>query len=316
MAVEKAPVWTFPTNPKRLGRWYGKGPADRSPVGSGPAAARRASSAMVPVQRSAGRGTWKRTASCERKTDRSATRRTVPSVSGAHVGSRTRAMPFPLPGSGRPRRSMGDAPHGAWRQLMGVMPTRWLPLPLQVCSHWPPSVGASTLVLLLFAPVDPVASFRRLSKEFFKESDGSVRRGKGWPAGSDLIGIRSATPSWFPWCAGKGFPRRAPAGSRTRRRQRRKQNDGTGGGLDASGKGRNRSGRARGPVRRIMGGRSAAGPGSGSSDHSWEPLVSAEAIAARRRDAISRPAPPPTATSAARTIGTMPAPVMASGLGR
>gem|GEM_PF-5351267 len=34
MAVEKAPVWTFPTNPKRLGRWYGKGLADRSPVGS------------------------------------------------------------------------------------------------------------------------------------------------------------------------------------------------------------------------------------------------------------------------------------------
>lgn len=75
MAVEKAPVWTFPTNPKRLGRWYGKGPADRSPVGPGPAAARRASSAMVPVRRSAGRGTWKRTASCEKKTDRSATRR-------------------------------------------------------------------------------------------------------------------------------------------------------------------------------------------------------------------------------------------------
>ena len=38
----------------------GKGPADRSPVGPGPAAARRASSAMVPVRRSAGRGTWKR----------------------------------------------------------------------------------------------------------------------------------------------------------------------------------------------------------------------------------------------------------------
>ena len=90
MAVEKAPVWTFPTNPKRLGRWYGKGPADRSPVGPGPAAARRASSAMVPVRRSAGHGTWKRTASCERKTDRSATRRMVPSVSGARAGSRTR----------------------------------------------------------------------------------------------------------------------------------------------------------------------------------------------------------------------------------
>ena len=60
MAVEKAPVWTFPPKPKRLGRWYGKGPADRSPVGPGPAAARRASSAMVPVRRSAGSGTWKR----------------------------------------------------------------------------------------------------------------------------------------------------------------------------------------------------------------------------------------------------------------
>lgn len=64
------------------------------------------------------------------------------------------------------------------------------------------------------------------------------------------------------------------------------------------------------------GGRSAAGPGSGSSDHSSEPSVSAGAFAARRRDAASRPAPPPTATSTARTIGTMPAPVMASGLGR
>ena len=38
----------------------GKGPVDRSPVGPGPAAARRALSAMVPVRRSAGRGTWKR----------------------------------------------------------------------------------------------------------------------------------------------------------------------------------------------------------------------------------------------------------------
>lgn len=38
----------------------GKGSADRSPVGPGPAAARRALSAMVPVQRSAGSGTWKR----------------------------------------------------------------------------------------------------------------------------------------------------------------------------------------------------------------------------------------------------------------
>lgn len=32
--------------------------------------------------------------------------------------------------------------------------------------------------------------------------------------------IRPATPSWFPWCAGRGFPRRAPARSRTRRRHK------------------------------------------------------------------------------------------------
>lgn len=89
-----------------------------------------------------------------------------------------------------------------------------------------------------------------------------------------------------------------------------------GGALDASGKGREGI-RAR-PWARAAdhGERSAAGPGSGSSDHSSEPSVSAGAFAARRRDAISRPAPPPTATSTARTIGTMPAPVMASGLGR
>ena len=174
MAVEKAPVWTFPTNPKRLGRWYGKGPADRSPVGPGPAAARRASSAMVPVRRSAGRGTWKRTASCERKTDRSATRRF----------SRSRTV--------RCARERGGRPD---------------PTSLDPACH----------------------------------------------------------PVLVSMVRGKGFPRRAPAGSRTRRRHKGENKDGTGGGLGAPGKeriwarpwaraadhGERSAARARGQVRRI-----------------------------------------------------------------
>ena len=174
MAVEKAPVWTFPTNPKRLGRWYGKGPADRSPVGPGPAAARRASSAMVPVRRSAGRGTWKRTASCEKKTDRSATRRF----------SRSRTV--------RCARERGGRPD---------------PTSLDPACH----------------------------------------------------------PVLVSMVRGKGFPRRAPAGSRTQRRHKGENKDGTGGGLGASGKeriwarpwaraavdGDRSAARARGQVRRI-----------------------------------------------------------------
>ena len=174
MAVEKAPVWTFPTNSKRLGRWYGKGPADRSPVGPGPAAARRVSSAMVPVRRSAGRGTWKRTASCERKTDRSATRRF----------SRSRTV--------RCARERGGRPD---------------PTSLDPACH----------------------------------------------------------PVLVSMVRGKGFPRRAPAGSRTRRRHKGENKDGTGGGLGASGKeriwarpwaraadhGERSAARARGQVRRI-----------------------------------------------------------------
>lgn len=174
MAVEKAPVWTFPTNPKRLGRWYGKGPADRSPVGPGPAAARRASSAMVPIRRSAGRGTWKRTASCEKKTDRSATRRF----------SRSRTV--------RCARERGGRPD---------------PTSLDPACH----------------------------------------------------------PVLVSMVRGKGFPRRAPAGSRTQRRHKGENKDGTGGGLGASGKeriwarpwaraadhGERSAARARGQVRRI-----------------------------------------------------------------
>lgn len=219
MAVEKAPVWTFPTNPKRLGRWYGKGPADRSPVGPGPAAARRVSSAMVPVRRSAGRGTWKRTASCERKTDRSATRRF----------SRSRTV--------RCARERGGRPD---------------PTSLDPACH----------------------------------------------------------PVLVSMVRGKGFPRRAPAGSRTRRRHKGENKDGTGGGgLGASGKERIW---AR-PWARAAdhGERSAAGPGSGSSDHSSEPSVSAGAFALRRRETAMRAAPPPSTTTAASAISAMPAPVWA-----
>ena len=218
MAVEKAPVWTFPTNPKRLGRWYGKGPADRSPVGPGPAAARRVSSAMVPVRRSAGRGTWKRTASCERKTDRSATRRF----------SRSRTV--------RCARERGGRPD---------------PTSLDPACH----------------------------------------------------------PVLVSMVRGKGFPRRAPAGSRTRRRHKEENKDGTGGDLGASGQGKD-LGAPVGPCGGSWG-RPAAGPGSGSSDHSSEPSVSAGAFASRRRDAISRPAPPPSTTTAASAISAMPAPVWA-----
>lgn len=218
MAVEKAPAWTFPTNPKRLGRWYGKGPADRSPVGPGPAAARRASSAMVPVRRSAGRGTWKRTASCEKKTDRSATRRF----------SRSRTV--------RCARERGGRPD---------------PTSLDPACH----------------------------------------------------------PVLVSMVRGKGFPRRAPAGSRTQRRHKGENKDGTGGGLGASGKERIW---AR-PWARAAdhGERSAAGPGSGSSDHSSEPSVSAGAFALRRRETAMRAAPPPSTTTAASAISAMPAPVWA-----
>ena len=218
MAVEKAPVWTFPTNPKRLGRWYGKGPADRSPVGPGPAAARRVSSAMVPVRRSAGRGTWKRTASCERKTDRSATRRF----------SRSRTV--------RCARERGGRPD---------------PTSLDPACH----------------------------------------------------------PVLVSMVRGKGFPRRAPAGSRTRRRHKGENKDGTGGAWARPG--RKGSGRARGPCGGSWGTVRRTGPGSGSSDHSSEPSVSAGAFALRRRETAMRAAPPPSTTTAASAISAMPAPVWA-----
>lgn len=218
MAVEKAPVWTFPTNPKRLGRWYGKGPADRSPVGPGPAAARRVSSAMVPVRRSAGRGTWKRTASCERKTDRSATRRF----------SRSRTV--------RCARERGGRPD---------------PTSLDPACH-------------------PVLV--------------SMVRGKGFP--------RRAPPGAEPGAVTKEKTKTVPVGAWAR-------------------PGRKESGRARGPCGGSWGTVRRTGPGSGSSDHSSEPSVSAGAFALRRRETAMRAAPPPSTTTAASAISAMPAPVWA-----
>ena len=215
MAVEKAPVWTFPTNPKRLGRWYGKGPADRSPVGPGPAAARRVSSAMVPVRRSAGRGTWKRTASCERKTDRSATRRF----------SRSRTV--------RCARERGGRPD-------------------------PTSLGPA--------------------------------RARRAGAGGGSRGV--PPPGVEPGAVTKEKTKTVPVGAWAR-------------------PGRKGSGRARGPCGGSWGTVRRTGPGSGSSDHSSEPSVSAGAFALRRREPAMRAAPPPSTTTAASAISAMPAPVWA-----
>lgn len=145
-------------------------------------------------------------------------------------------------------------------------------------------------------------------KEIFKESDGPVRKGKGWPAGSDLIGSGLPPRSGFHG-AREGVPAACPRReSNPAPSQRRKQR------RYRWGLGRVREGKDLGaPVGRAAdhGERSAAGPGSGSSDHSSEPSVSAGAFASRRRDAISRPAPPPSTTTAASAISAMPAPVWA-----
>lgn len=137
----------------------------------------------------------------------------------------------------------------------------------------------------------------------------SDAQGKGVAGRTRPHWIRPATPFWFPWCAGRGSRGVPPAGSRTRRRHKEENKDGTGGDLGASGKGKD-LGAPVGPCGGSWG-RSAAGPGSGSSDHSSEPSVSAGAFASRRRDAISRPAPPPSTTTAASAISAMPAPVWA-----
>lgn len=146
-------------------------------------------------------------------------------------------------------------------------------------------------------------------KEIFKESDGPVRRGKGWPAGSDLIGSGLPPRSGFHG-AREGVPAACPRReSNPAPSQRRKQR------RYRWGLGRVREGKDLGapvgPCGGSWGTVRRTGPGSGSSDHSSEPSVSAGAFALRRRETAMRAAPPPSTTTAASAISAMPAPVWA-----
>lgn len=146
-------------------------------------------------------------------------------------------------------------------------------------------------------------------KEIFKESDGPVRKGKGWPAGSDLIGSGLPPRSGFHG-AREGVPAACPRReSNPAPSQRRKQRRYRWGAWARPG--RKGSGRARGPCGGSWGTVRRTGPGSGSSDHSSEPSVSAGAFALRRRETAMRAAPPPSTTTAASAISAMPAPVWA-----
>lgn len=146
-------------------------------------------------------------------------------------------------------------------------------------------------------------------KEIFKESDGPVRKGKGWPAGSDLIGSGLPPRSGFHG-AREGVPAACPRReSNPAPSQRRKQR------RYRWGLGRVREGKNLGAPVGPCGGSwetvRRTGPGSGSSDHSSEPSVSAGAFALRRRETAMRAAPPPSTTTAASAISAMPAPVWA-----
>ena len=146
-------------------------------------------------------------------------------------------------------------------------------------------------------------------KEIFKESDGPVRKGKGWPAGSDLIGSGLPPRSGFHG-AREGVPAACPRReSNPAPSQRRKQR------RYRWGLGRVREGKDLGapvgPCGGSWGTVRRTGPGSGSSDHSSEPSVSAGAFALRRRGTALRAAPPPSTTTAASAISAMPAPVWA-----
>ncbi len=146
-------------------------------------------------------------------------------------------------------------------------------------------------------------------KEIFKESDGPVRKGKGWPAGSDLIGSGLPPRSGFHG-AREGVPAACPRReSNPAPSQRRKQR------RYRWGLGRVREGKDLGapvgPCGGSWGTVRRTGPGSGSSDHSSEPSVSAGAFTLRRRETAMRAAPPPSTTTAASAISAMPAPVWA-----
>lgn len=139
--------------------------------------------------------------------------------------------------------------------------------------------------------------------------DGSVRKGKGWQAGSDLIGSGLPPRSGFHG-AREGVPAACPRReSNPAPSQRRKQR------RYRWGLGRVREGKDLGAPVGSCGGLwgtvRRTGPRSGSSDHSSEPSVSAGAFALRRRETAMRAAPPPSTTTAASAISAMPAPVWA-----
>ena len=148
-------------------------------------------------------------------------------------------------------------------------------------------------------------------KEIFKESDGPVRKGKGWRVAGRIRPhwIRPATPFWFPWCAGRGSRGVPPPGVEPGAVTKEKTKTVPVGAWARPG--RKGSGRARGPCGGSWGTVRRTGPGSGSSDHSSEPSVSAGAFALRRRETAMRAAPPPSTTTAASAISAMPAPVWA-----
>lgn len=137
----------------------------------------------------------------------------------------------------------------------------------------------------------------------------SDAQGKGVAGRTRPHWIRPATPFWFPWCAGRGSRGVPPPGVEPDAVTKKKTKTAPVGTWARPGRGKD-LGAPVGPCGGSWG-RSAAGPGSGSSDHSSEPSVSAGAFASRRRDAISRPAPPPSTTTAASAISAMPAPVWA-----
>lgn len=206
MAVEKAPVWTFPTNPKRLGRWYGKGLADRSPVGSSMSLRSLARNhAPSPVLEST---------------------LLVLVILNAISSESPSILSACLTSSRSPSLSPDFTSYFS-RCRPGVMS------------------GVRVHTTLDSRPLSLKCSVNRFSTR------PAVLSGKGKDPGAP---VGPCGGSW---------------------------------------------------------GRSAAGPGSGSSDHSSEPSVSAGAFASRRRDAISRAAPPPSTTTAASAISAMPAPVWA-----
>ncbi len=149
-------------------------------------------------------------------------------------------------------------------------------------------------------------------KEIFRRRrrNGPVRKGKGWPAGSDLIGSGLPPRYWFPWCAGRGSRGVPPPGVEPGAVTKEKTKTVPVGAWARPG--RKGSGRARGPCGGSWG---TVQPQGGRHrvhrSRSSEPSVSAGAFALRRRETAMRAAPPPSTTTAASAISAMPAPVWA-----